>query len=876
MPTVSVNSKSFLLPMGRGAPSRFSIVGASFDAALINPEAWSTTLALLRHTGFNTVVIRAPWILHEPTPDHFVFTEECNLRRAVLAAGAIGLRVIVRIGPCVGGSFARGGLPSWVGVSPTERVREAEPAFLARVTKYWRELAAQFVDLQAARVGAVAADVSKSSKLQRPIIAVGLEDDWRCLDAEVGGAYFSALVRFAREVGIEVPLFTANNCWYSHGGTIDAWRGATHLVETVAELKQVHPDTPTLLLHPPSSHDRTPTHGTAAAESIAARTDFVCEVVGTRHRSATSARGQAELDGADTHTMRRALVFASTMGEVLAGMTPTCESATTDKSSAPTTSRTMLRGPRGQEITVVVHQPKNSRATASSSVEFYASNLLLAGATLERCTGSIVALLGDILCVTGSPRSKISLKVDGSDGVLTVPAEGIASKLLKVRGLRFAAVAPAFAEGVGVGDDALEFVDDTGALRARLHRDGSITRVKARTKQATPSSSITLSEPRCVVEHGLLDGTHPRFAPVTTPRSLGAYGVQSMHGYYSARCAIPKRKDRALWFDGRGIANSERVQEKSGSLVLTMEARADFSPTIGGHGDEQVGVVGALYEVAPLRGVKAAIVDLPRFDATRLGRFVWGYDARDDAGTMRTVRWTIASRATPIVLRLPSWWFEEGHGLAHQILRLNDSIVLTAGLEKRDGLLLDGALLHPMRPTQPKKGEKPAKGKAITFEPVANQLVLDLDPRQSMDERVLQRLAKETAFLEVCSTVDARWAFARVQPPASWTTATAAAVARKPSAAPAWFRMTFDLDTPRTLTLTCTHAHGAVGTILVNGVSVLVLDGVSGVIGGTARKRVLTRSAAIAASNFRSGENELCLFTPDGVLPALVLQAAAA
>jgi len=217
MPAVSYDSLSFLLDGARTKATRLSISGAAFDATLIDPVRWATELARLRHAGFNTVVIRVPWALHEPTPDRFVFEGACDVRSAIRLAGAEGLRVILRIGPCVGGSFARGGLPGWLRDRVGPGVREASPEFLARVTKFWRAVAPQFVDLQASRTG---------GGEPRPVIAVGVEDDWRCLDGDVGEAYFGALVRYAREIGIDVPLVTANNGWYTHEGAIDAWRGA--------------------------------------------------------------------------------------------------------------------------------------------------------------------------------------------------------------------------------------------------------------------------------------------------------------------------------------------------------------------------------------------------------------------------------------------------------------------------------------------------------------------------------------------------------------------------------------------------------------------------------------------------------------------------
>ena len=857
MPSVSFDSKSFLLQSGRGVASRFAIVGAAFDAALIDPESWQGTLVGLRSAGFNTVVIRAPWLLHEPTQGRFVFTGGCDVRRAVELAGAAGLKVMLRIGPCVGGGFIRGGLPGWIG----GRAREAAPEFLAAVTAFWRALAAQFVDLQATRNG---------SSTLRPVIAVGIEDDWRCLDGDVGEAYFSALIRFAREVGIDVPLFTANNCWYAHDGVIDGWitarSGSGDIARTADELRQVHPEAAPLLLHDSDEVAR------IAVESVAARADFVCEVTGGRHRGATSARGCAERPPRDLFAMRRALAFASTFGEILAGMTP-------DAARADASGRTVvtLRGASTEAIDVVFGAPASKSRKVAAPVaepEFRGSGLAIAGARLEQCSGSLVALLGDIVVVAGAPRAKLSFKVDGSTVTVAVPTDGAAPKVTKVRGLRIATVPTALAAGVGVGDGAIEFVDLSGTLLAAIARDGTVrhTKASARISAEKPAQRkpITLSAPMCLAEMGLLDGTHARFARVARPQPLGALGIDSMHGYYCARFAAPKQKGREAWADGAGIARVTRAALKSRGTAQVLEARADLAPAVGAHVAESIGVVGALREVTPLKGVKSALVDLPRFDAMRLGRFVWGYEARADAEHRKTVRWTFAARKSAVVVVLPDWWFGEGHASAGHALRLNGELVDGAAPILRASTVLDAARLSPMRPQKLAKGEKPPKAKAAKLEPGANELLLDLDPTHAIDERTLKRLMKDTQLLDVVGEIAAEWSFARISLPASWASATS--LPKKPLGAPAWFRATFRIDAPRVLELVCEHAAGSVGTVFINGESRLVLDGASGSRVGAGKKRSLRRTAVIPASLVRSGENEIAIFEPEGAMPAIELR----
>jgi hypothetical protein len=841
MPSVSIDSRSLLLGTSRNRASRLAIVAATFDPSLVDPARWRDGLRALRHAGFNAVVIRVPWCLHEPTPGRFVFDGACDLRAAVTAAGEAGLRVLLRIGPCVGGTFAGGGLPGWISDFAGDRLREANPAFLERVTRFWHALAAQCVDLQATRNGNGAA---------RPIVAVGIEDDWRCLDADVGAAYFAALVRFARERGFDVPLFTANNCWYTHEGVLDAWefRGACHVAETAHELREVQRDMPPLLL------GVTPDPQVARA-IVAARADAVLDVVATRHRGASSCAGGAEKAAVDLFPLRRLLAFASTFGPLLAGL------------DADAKAHDLLRGPARERVTVAGAAMKHVAADGSSAacvagsasgVDFFASDLPIAGARLERCSASLVAVLDDLVVVAGKARGRVQVRVDGSSVALTVPAEGSLPKVTKVRGLRIAAVPFALADGIGVIDGGFEFVDRAGVVLARVLADGSVSRPKVAASSTPAPEKPKLSESVALVEKSILDGTHPRFAGVSAPRALGSYGVASIHGYY--RCIHKPNGRRAREFTlaaARSLAVRAHETDGKGRITLVHEVRACGLPAQGPACGARIGAFGPLLEVAPLKGVRCETVDLPDFDPTRLGRFVHGYDARVEGDHVATLRWTFAPRTTPVLVRFPQWWLESVAGRAAHRLRLNDALVPSFDASVDAGaVLLEGALLTPMRPKKLAKGEKPPKAKAVKLEPGPNELLLDLHGHAGD----LKRLAKEVAFLEVVREEPAEWAFLRVEPPAIWAGAKPAA--KKPTGAPTWFRTTFTLAAPQDVELEVAHAPGAVSTVLVHGAVVLACDGTSGVRAG----KSLVRRATIAG---RAGLNEIAMFSPDGTMPAI-------
>jgi hypothetical protein len=56
--------------------------------------------------------------------------------------------------------------------------------------------------------------------------------------------------------------------------------------------------------------------------------------------------------------------------------------------------------------------------------------------------------------------------------------------------------------------------------------------------------------------------------------------------------------------------------------------------------------------------------------------------------------------------------------------------------------------------------------------------------------------------------------------------------------------------------------------VFVNGASTIAQDGASGVADGKKRERRV-RHATLPASLIRAGDNEICVFTPDGVMPAI-------
>jgi hypothetical protein len=283
-----------------------------------------------------------------------------------------------------------------------------------------------------------------------------------------------------------------------HEGVVDTWcRESDDPAARMAELRHVQPDAP------PMGFLSWDEDAQRLASRAIVRSDFVVEASGGRHRGATSARGLAERPARDLFDLRRALVFASSFGEVLAKLS-------------------------ADEVAARVEM----RASSDGGVDFVGRDLALNGARLDRCTGSLVALSGDLLVVAGKPRGKIEITVDGSTATLTVPADGAAPKCVAVRRLRVVAVPFSLADGVGVAGDGFEFVDRDGNAQVAVDAAGGVRRMKpAAAAKSTQRRAPKLGETTALAERASLDGSHARFAWISAPASLGAFGVGAVHRF---------------------------------------------------------------------------------------------------------------------------------------------------------------------------------------------------------------------------------------------------------------------------------------------------------------------------------------------------------
>ncbi|GJM19019.1 MAG: hypothetical protein DHS20C14_12320 [Phycisphaeraceae bacterium] len=196
-------------------------------------ESWADRLRTVARAGLNCVETPVFWNAVEARPGQFDFKGDNDIQSFIKLAGEMGLYVILRPGPFVGGGWDLGGLPAWLLDLPDVQLRAKSGPFLEAVSRYFTALAKQVRPLQATVGG--------------PLVMVQVEHHWTCGHAELGATYLGELTRYLRESGFAVPRLNANNLWQSVEGDIDGWVGEQRLFPIMRQLGAVRPNQPRIV-----------------------------------------------------------------------------------------------------------------------------------------------------------------------------------------------------------------------------------------------------------------------------------------------------------------------------------------------------------------------------------------------------------------------------------------------------------------------------------------------------------------------------------------------------------------------------------------------------------------------------------------------------
>ncbi|NLO09536.1 MAG: beta-galactosidase [Clostridiales bacterium] len=160
-------------------------------------EDWKESLYKMKAGGVVIASSYVIWIHHEEIEGEYDFSGNKDLRSFVEACRECGLYFFIRIGPWIHGEVRNGGFPDWL-LNKGYKLRYDDPGYLQEVKKYYSRIYDEVKGL--------------FHKDGGPIIGVQIENELgHCGGAygEAGEQHMKTLYKIAREIGFDVPYYTA-------------------------------------------------------------------------------------------------------------------------------------------------------------------------------------------------------------------------------------------------------------------------------------------------------------------------------------------------------------------------------------------------------------------------------------------------------------------------------------------------------------------------------------------------------------------------------------------------------------------------------------------------------------------------------------------
>ncbi len=202
MTSYSFDNKSLF----KGEKRWFPIMG-EIHYSRYPDSGWKEALLKMKEGGVDIVSSYVIWIHHEEIENQFDWTGWRDLRKFVQTIKECGLSMILRIGPWSHAEVRHGGFPDWLLAKCPDARNTNDEKYFAEVEKFYKAIYEQVKGLLLKDGG--------------PIIGVQIENEFgHCggLTGEAGEAHMKRLEKMAREIGFDVPLYTATG-W---GGAVTA------------------------------------------------------------------------------------------------------------------------------------------------------------------------------------------------------------------------------------------------------------------------------------------------------------------------------------------------------------------------------------------------------------------------------------------------------------------------------------------------------------------------------------------------------------------------------------------------------------------------------------------------------------------------------
>lgn len=193
--TLTLDSRSLVRD---GKP--WLLISGEFHFSRCPESEWRDELLKIKAGGVSVVATYIFWIHHEEVEGTWDWSGQRSLHKFLETCQAVGIDVLLRIGPWCHGEVLNGGFPNWLQKMGDDKVfelRRDNPGYLGYVTKLYAQISQQTKGLLWKDGG--------------PVIAIQLENEF-----SGPTEHLVTLKKIARDAAMDVPLYTCTG-WGSGG-----------------------------------------------------------------------------------------------------------------------------------------------------------------------------------------------------------------------------------------------------------------------------------------------------------------------------------------------------------------------------------------------------------------------------------------------------------------------------------------------------------------------------------------------------------------------------------------------------------------------------------------------------------------------------------
>ncbi len=226
MANVTYDDRSFLI-----GGERVFLVSGSLHYFRVPSAHWRDRLLKARRGGLNCVSTYLAWNVHEPREGEWAFEGDQDVVAFVRAAADVGLYVILRAGPYIGGHWDFGGLPPWLTTKTGMSYRTNSAAYTHYFDKFFRQVLNRLAEHQVTRDG--------------NIVLIQNENAYDITTMPDRLAYLEFVSQLFRRSGFDIPIITQNELTDPPvPDSVECVAGGRDIVQRLKSLQLHHPGSP--------------------------------------------------------------------------------------------------------------------------------------------------------------------------------------------------------------------------------------------------------------------------------------------------------------------------------------------------------------------------------------------------------------------------------------------------------------------------------------------------------------------------------------------------------------------------------------------------------------------------------------------------------